>query len=433
MRQDLHEEAQGGADGSAHVELPPGRSSVLGRIGLPLLATLAALAAVGVTLFGLPKPHAQGPGAPPAPAAVPVAVATVEARDINLWSEFSGRLEAVDRVEIRSRVAGAIESVHFREGDLVSAGDLLITIDPAPYKAAVDRAEAQVAAARARLTYAQVEQKRSRRLLSEEAIAQREFDERANNEREAGANLRAAEASLRTARLDLAYSSVHAPVSGRVGRLEVTVGNLVAAGPGAPVLTTLVSVDPIYASFEADEQEVTKALADLRAARQDAPTPVSRRYSDELAQIAVRMETLGQTGEPHLGRLQLIDNRVDAGSGTVRVRAIFDNADGSLIPGQFARVRMAQPRSESTLLVNQRAIGTDQSKRFVLVVDSDNKVSWREVGLGPTVEGLRVVNKGLKAGERIVVNGLQHVRPGMVVAPQPVAMSGRELLTAAGR
>lgn len=460
MRHEPQEEAQGGAGNSARLDRPADSTSPLGRVVLPLLATLAALAAVGVTLFGLPNPHAQGMAAPPVPAAIPVAVATVESRDVTLWSEFSGRLEAVDRVEIRSRVAGAIQAVHFREGDLVSRGDLLISIDPAPYRAAVDRADAQLAAARARLAYARVEQKRSHRLLAEEAIAQREFDERANNEREAEANLRAAEASLRTARLDLSYSSVQAPVSGRVGRLEVTVGNLVAAGPGAPVLTTLVSVDPIYASFEADEQEVSRALADLRASRKaeasanavEAATigetaktgeaakaaeplkaaqqikagesPAARRYSDELARIAVRMETLGQVDPSHIGRLQLIDNRVDASSGTVRVRAVFDNTEGALIPGQFARIRMAQPRSEATVLINQRAIGTDQSKRFVFVIDEDNKVAWREVVLGPTVDGLRVVSKGLQPGERIVVNGLQHVRPGAVVAPQPVAMSG---------
>lgn len=454
MRPQHHEEAQGGADSSARIERPTGRSSILGRVGLPLLASLAALVAVGVTLFGLPKPQAQAVTDTAAPAAVPVAVATVESQDIALWSEFSGRLEAVDRVEIRSRVAGAIESVHFREGDLVSRGDLLITIDPAPYQAAVDRAEAQLAAARARLAYARVEQKRSHRLLAEQAIAQREFDERANNEREADANLRAAEASLRTARLDLTYSSVRAPVSGRIGRLEVTVGNLVAAGPGAPVLTTLVSVAPIYASFEADEEAVSRALADLRAARKAGDSTAgstgrpesasstgsaektgradparngaaaARRDSDELAQIAVRMETLGRTDAPHVGRLQLIDNQVDARSGTVRVRAVFDNTDGALIPGQFARIQLARPRSEPTVLISQRAIGTDQSKRFVFVVDQDSKVAWREVVLGPTVDGLRVVSKGLQPGERIVVNGLQHVRPGAVVAPQPVAMSG---------
>lgn len=441
MRDPLHEEQDqiGGID---PIDPRATRSSGIGRVGLPLSATLAALAAVGVILFGLPKPNGSTATASTTPAAVPVAVATVESRDVTLWSEFSGRLEAVERVEIRSRVAGAVQAVHFREGDLVARGDLLVTIDPAPYQAAVDRAEAQLAAARARLAYARVEQRRTRQLLKEEAIAQREFDERANNEREAEANLRAAEASLRTARLDLAYSSVHAPVSGRVGRLEVTIGNLVAAGPGAPVLTTLMSVDPIYASFDVDEQEVSKALAalrgargesrgprdELRAAGDDDRTDTGQReraqpgYRDGLERIAVRMQTLGNENGFHAGHLQLIDNRVDASSGTVRVRAIFDNADGSLIPGQFARIRMARPDRQAAVLVSPRAIGTDQSKRFVLVVDADNTVSWREVALGPTVDGMRVVTGGLESGERIVVNGLQHVRPGARVEPQSAGL-----------
>ena len=437
MREPLHEDQDQGG-GAGPIDLHSARPSRIGRVALPLLASLATLAAVGVTLFGLPNPNGSAVAAPAAPAAVPVAVATVEARDVTLWSEFSGRLEAVERVEVRSRVAGAVQAVHFREGELVSRGDLLITIDPAPYQAAVDRAEAQLAAARARLAYARVEQRRTRQLLKEEAIAQREFDERANNEREAEANLRAAEASLRTARLDLAYSSVRAPVSGRVGKLEVTVGNLVAAGPGAPVLTTLVSVDPIYASFDADEQEVSKALAALRGTHVDGRTDTGQReraqlgYPDGLERIAVRMETLGNEAGFHTGHLQLIDNRVDASSGTVRVRAIFDNADGSLIPGQFARIRMARPNQQAAVLVTPRAVGTDQSKRFVLVVDPDNKVAWREVVLGPTVDGMRVVTSGLQSGERIVVNGLQHVRPGALVEPQTVGMA-RDVTTRDGR
>ena len=435
MRESLHEDQDQGG-GAGPIDLRPPRASRIGRVGLPLLATLAALAAVGVILFGLPNPNGSAAAAPAAPAAVPVAVATVEARDVTLWSEFSGRLEAVERVEVRSRVAGAVQAVHFREGELVARGDLLITIDPAPYQAAVDRAEAQLTAVRARLAYARVEQRRTRQLLKEEAIAQREFDERANNEREAEANLRAAEALLRTARLDLAYSSVRAPVSGRVGRLEVTVGNLVAAGPGAPVLTTLVSVDPIYASFDADEREVSKALAALRgrqagtsadgstgnAAGTDERGRDRPGHPDGLERIAVRMQTLGDENGFHAGHLQLIDNRVDASSGTVRVRAIFDNADGSLIPGQFARIRMARPDQQAAVLVSPRAIGTDQSKRFVLVVDPDNKVSWREVALGPSVDGMRVVTEGLRPGERIVINGLQHVRPGARVEPQSASL-----------
>jgi len=318
-----------------------------------------------------------------------------------------------ERVDVRSRVAGAVQAVHFKEGSLVKQGELLITIDPAPYAADVDRAEAQVAAAQARVSQAQSEHVRASRLWDEQAIAQRELDERGNAKREAEANLRAAQAALQTARLSLGYTQVKAPVAGRIGKLEVTVGNLVAAGPGAPVLTTLVSVSPIYASFDADEQIIGKALKDL-------PGGASARTL--IGQIPVQMGTAASNGTPFEGKLQLIDNQVDARSGTVRVRAAFDNKDGALIPGQFARIRMGQARSTNVMLVSERAIGTDQNKKFVMVVNGDNKTEYREVTLGAPANGLRVVTTGLKTGERVVVNGLQHVRPGALVAPQPVPM-----------
>jgi multidrug efflux system membrane fusion protein len=380
--------------------------------------TAAVAIACAALVLGLPSFKAEANNAPAAdaPRATPVSVATVAATDVNTWDEFSGRLEAVERVDVRSRVAGAVQAAHFREGSLVKQGDLLITIDPAPYAAEVERAEAQVASAQARVSFTRSEQERARRLWEEKAIAQRELDERVNAGREAEANLRAAQASLQSARLNLGYTQVRAPVAGRIGKIEVTVGNLVAAGPGAPVLTTLVSVSPIYASFDADEQVVVKALKDL-------PGGASARA--KLEGIPVQMGTAGLEGTPYEGKLQLIDNQVDAKSGTVRVRAAFDNKDGALIPGQFARIRMGQARSESAVLVNERAVGTDQNKKFVMVVDADNKTVYREVTLGASVNGLRVVTKGLKAGERVVVNGLQHVRPGALVAPQPVTMDAK--------
>jgi multidrug efflux system membrane fusion protein len=357
--------------------------------------------------------NAQSAPKPPAPQAMPVSVATVTQSEVAIWEEFSGRLEAVERVDVRSRVAGAVQAVHFREGAMVKEGDLLITIDPAPYAAEVERAEAQVVAAQARVSHATSEHARARRLWEESAIAQRELDERLNAQREAEANLRGAKAALQSARLNLSYTQVRAPVSGRVGRLEVTVGNLVASGPGAPVLTTLVSVNPIYASFEADEQAVLRALKEVRGAR------------TELARIPVQMGTAASLETPYSGRLQLIDNQVDAKSGTVRVRAIFDNKDGTLLPGQFARVRLGQAKAQAALLISERAVGTDQSKKFVMVVGEDNKAQYREVKLGASVNGLRVVTSGLQSGERIVVNGLQRVRPGTPVAPQQVEMLAR--------
>jgi multidrug efflux system membrane fusion protein len=382
---------------------------------------LAALVITGIsaTAFGLSDSGAAS-GAPAEVPATPVSVATVVQSEVAAWDEFSGRLEAVERVDIRSRVAGALQAVHFREGALVKKGDLLLTIDPAPYAAEVQRAEAQVGAAQARVAQARGEQERAQRLWSEQAISKREFDERSNGQREADANLRAAQAALQTAQLSLGYTQVRAPVAGRVGKLELTVGNLVAAGPGAPVLTTLVSVSPIYASFDADEQVVARALKDVSAGG-----------DRKLERIPVQMGTADTSDTPFEGKLQLVDNQVDAKSGTVRARAVFDNKDGQLMPGQFARIRMGQATQATALLVNERAVGTDQNKKYVLVVGAGNKAEYREVTLGASVNGLRVVKNGLAPNERIVVNGLQRVRPGALVAPQPVEMSAKaELLNA---
>ena len=375
--------------------------ALFARRRLVAAATVAALAALGGGALYLRPLSAGNAPAASAPAAIPVPVATLQETKVSLWDEFSGRLEAVERVDVRSRVAGAIKSVHFTEGALVKKDDLLVTIDPDPYAAEVDRAQAQVVAAQARLSYAKSEHERAQRLWAESAIARRELDERVNGAQEAEANLRAAEAALQSARLNLSYTQVRAPVAGRVGKLEITVGNLVAAGPGAPVLTTLVSVNPIYASFDADEHVVLRALQE---GTRDVP---------------VEAETVTNGGRHLRGRLQLIDNQVNTKSGTVRVRAVFDNKDGSLIPGQFVKLQMGRARSESAVLVSERAVGTDQSKRFVMVVGDDNKAAYREVTLGGTVNGQRIVTSGLQPGERIIVNGLQRVRPGALVAPQP--------------
>lgn len=378
--------------------------------------TLTAVAAALVTVFMLQA----GPAvATPSPAvqATPVSVATVVQGDVAPWNDFSGRLEAVERVDIRSRVAGTVQGVHFREGALVRAGDLLLTIDPAPYQADVDRADAQVFAAQSRFTNTKSNFERSKHLLDDHAISQREYDDSLNANSEADANLRSAQAQLQIARLSLGYTQVKAPVSGRVGKLEITTGNLVAAGPGAPVLTTLVSVSPIYASFDADEQIVTRALHAL-------PAGASARA--QIEKIPVQMGTSGDTSTPIAGHLQLVDNQVDAKSGTVRVRAVFDNADGMLMPGQFAHLRMGQVKADSALLINERAVGTDQNKKFVMVVGADDKAAYREVTLGANVDGLRIVTSGLKPNERVVVNGLQRVRPGSLIAPQMVAMKSAD-------
>ncbi len=387
--------------------------------GLSILLSTAGAAAV---LLGLPQ-HFEADAATETavapPPAVPVSVAKAQSRRITTWEDFSGRLEAIERVEIRPRVGGAILESHFREGALVKKGDLLLTIDPEPYAAAVDRAAAQVSAAEARVALAKTELDRGRKLVTTSAIPQSGVDQRLSAFDEAQASVRSAKAALRTAELDLQYTEVRAPISGRVGRLEVTAGNLVAAGSASPVLTTLVSVDPIYASFSASEEVVTTALARLQASA----------GGNAIERIPVQVGTAADEGTPISGHIQLINNEVDAATGTIRVRAALENADGRLIPGQFVRIRIGEPEPEEKLVISDRAIGSDQDKKFVFVVGADNKVEYRQVILGPNSDGLRIVESGLKTGENIVVNGLQRVRPGVLVAPQQVEETTASIAT----
>ncbi|MCF1460777.1 MULTISPECIES: efflux RND transporter periplasmic adaptor subunit [Rhizobium/Agrobacterium group] len=375
--------------------------------GLGLVVSISAVSVV----LQLPMSAAATAASAAAPApAVPVTVSKVSSRNFTHWELFSGRLEAVERVDVRPRVGGAIQSVHFREGALVKAGDLLFTIDPAPYQAAVDQAEGQFASAEAKVDLARIELDRGLKLSGNSTISQSDMDQRRNSFTQAQAAMGTARAQLQSAQLELDYTQVRAPVSGRVGKLEVTAGNLVASGSSSSVLTTLVSVDPIYASFNVSEQLVAKALSQL---------PQTGAALADIDRIPVEIGTLADDGTPIKGKLQLINNQVDAASGTIGVRAVFDNPGGRLIPGQFVRVRMGQPVPENKILVSERAIGTDQDKKFVFVVDGDNKVNYRQIQLGAVAEGQRVVESGLAAGDTIVVNGLQRIKPGAIVAPQP--------------
>ena len=373
---------------------------------------LALLAAAGTLLLTGSNDKAKADAAAAKPAATPVSVAKVEERDATVWDEFSGRLEAVEQVEVRSRVAGAIQEIRFREGALVHKDDVLVVIDPALYAAEVARAEAQVAAAQARLVFTKGDYERGQQLTGSQTISQRDQDNRVNAYREAEANLKAAQATLKTAQLNLGYTEVRAPVTGRVGKREITVGNLIAAGPGSPLLTTIVSTSPIYASFNADEGVVLRAL---NALGEDAA-------ASKTGRIPVKMGTATSDGLPYEGHMQLIDNQVDPRSGTVRVRAVFDNGDGHLLPGQFVRLAMGQPKTSRALTINERAVGTDQNKKYVMVVNKENKAEYREISLGASIAGQRLVTAGLKPGEQIVVKGLQRVRPGATVAPEVVAM-----------
>ena len=386
-----------------------------GRARWLVLAALAAATLAGGGYFYLFEGPAQAavresaPAAPPP--AMPVSVASVLERPITEWDEFSGRLEAIERVDVRPRVSGYIEAVHFAPGTLVAKGATLFVIDPKPFAAEVARAQAELAAARAKATLAASELARAQSLLDDNAIARREFEARQNAERDAQASIQAAEASLDIARLNLGYTRITAPIAGRVSRAEVTAGNLVAAGAGGPALTSIVSTSPIYASFDVDERSFLKYAAATRE-RGAKGMPIHMGLADE-------------AGFPHEGAIEFVDNRVDPRSGTIRVRAQFDNRDGRLTPGLYARLEVGGAGEHPALLIDDRAVGTDQSKKFVLVVGPDRKLQWREVVLGPMVDGLRVVRSGLKGGESIVVNGVQRVRPGMTVAPNEVAMDVR--------
>jgi len=371
---------------------------------LVLAAALAGLFSLG---GGFAVYRAQaGAATAAAPAAATVDVAEVASHAITDWQQYSGRLEAVERVEIHPQVSGILTAVHFKDGSLVRKGDPLFTIDPRPYAAEVARAEAQLAGTEARAAYTASDLARGERLLADNAIARRDFDEKQNAAREADANLQAARAALRVAQLNLEYTRIAAPIAGRVSRAEVTVGNLVAPGSGT-ALTTLVSAGSIYAAFEVDEQSYLKVVSGAKG----KPLPIHLGLADE-------------EGYSREGRLSSVDNRLDSSSGTIRLRAIIDNPDGRLVPGLYARIRMGGASQRDALLIDEKAVGTDQAKRFVLVVGDGNQTVYREVQLGSMQDGLRIVESGLKAGERIVVNGLQRVRPGDTVNPNLVPMDG---------
>jgi multidrug efflux system membrane fusion protein len=375
----------------------PSRSSLIPVVLLVVLTFLTTLVAAACV-----SPAAQS--APPPAAAVTAAKAI--GRDVTDWDEFTGRLEAVHHVDVRPRVSGLLAAVRFTEGAVVRQGDVLFEIDPRPFQAQVDRLRADLARARAALTRAAAERDRADRLSAEKAISTEEHDRRSSAAIEAKAQVSAVEAALRVAELDLEFTRVVAPITGRVGRAIVTEGNLVSSGPGeATLLTTLVSVDPIYASFEVDEQSFLDFQRAAGAARRKAGA----------AWGEIRMALVGDEDFPRTGRLQFLDNQLDAATGTIRVRAVFANADGALTPGLFVRLRLSEGKPYPAVLVRDEAVGTDLDKRFVYVVGADKAVAYRAVTLGPLVDGLRVVRNGVEPDEVVVVNGLQRVRPGVPV------------------
>ncbi|MCD6034677.1 MAG: efflux system, rane fusion protein CmeA [Rickettsiales bacterium] len=378
---------------------------------------IAAIIVVAMGSFSYKRFIAGGSGVPQGMGGgAPVSVAEVIEREVQIWSEFSGRLVAVDEVEVRPQVSGLIESIRFKNGAMVRKDELLLTIDPRQYAAEFNRAEGALASAKAQVSLAKTELARAKRLSKDQAIPQREYDERKNAYNVAEANLKSAEASLDAARLNLNYTKVKAPIAGKVGRAEITAGNLVEAGPNAPILTTVVGNDPIYVDFEVDEN----TFLQYAGAGNDT-------------QIPVVMSLNGKNDLALSGHVESFDNHLNTTSGTIRARAVFDNKDGSLIPGLFVRVKLGTATQAPAVLITERAVGTDQNKKFVFVLGEGNAATYREIVLGSVVDGgLRVVREGLKPGEKIVVNGLQRVHPGQPISPEMVSMDTGQPLNAAG-
>jgi multidrug efflux system membrane fusion protein len=381
--------------------------------------SVAALAAISVLL-------SSGCGQePPAAAAPPeVMVAKVVSKRITDWDEYTGRFQAVDTVEVRPRVSGYIDRVLFREGQTVKRDEVLAVIDPRPYQADYDRAKAGLVLAKSQRELANLEAERVQKLKDSGAVSQEELDERLSALHQQEANVAAAQAALDSAALNLSFTSVRAPINGRVSRAEVTRGNLVTGGNnGGTLLTTIVSVDPIYVYFEGDENAYLRYQALARA---------GERPSSRDAANPVRIGLANEEGFPHEGHMDFVDNQLDVRTGTIRGRAVLDNKDGQFTPGLFARVQLLGSKEYDALLIEDRAVGTDQNQTYVFVLGPDNKIDYRPVQLGRAMEGLRIVRKGLKPGDVVVVNGLQRVRPGVQVTPKMVVMNDGGAAPAAG-
>jgi len=371
----------------------------------PALALVGLGTLILATALGCSRSESQPKATPPA-----VTVAPVERKEVVEWDEFTGRTEAIESVEVRPRVSGHIQEVRFESGKLVKKGDVLFVIDPRWHQAEYDRRQAELEQAKVRLENAEREANRTGQLLANRAISTEEAEARDARFKEAKAALLAAQAARDTAKLDLDYTEIRAPVDGRVSRALVTAGNYVSGIPGAAsILTTIVSVDPVYVYADIDENSLLKfnalAAAQKLEGSSDGKVPVELQLADE-------------EGFPHRGYIESFDNRLDPNTGSILLRAVFENKDERIVPGLFARIRVPLSARHPALLVEERAIGTDQGQKYVLSLSPSNTVEYRSVKLGPDFNGKRIIRDGVQVGDQIVVNGLQRVRPGMPVAPQ---------------
>jgi membrane fusion protein, multidrug efflux system len=377
---------------------------------------LASIAAMVLAACGNPEAASQAQ----APAAPQVSVAQVVAERITEWDEFSGRLQAPQTVELMPRVSGYIEQVHFTEGALVQKGDLLIQIDARPFAAEVARLSAELQSAQSAAELAESEYLRAQRLLAQRAISVEMLDNRQARRQQTAAAVASVKAALTRAELDLSYTRITAPISGRVSYAAVTAGNYVTAGQSR--LTSLVSTEKMYAYFDVDEQTYLK----YARLAQDGKRADTREAQANPVYLA-----LADDNEfSHIGHIDFVDNRVDAQTGTIRLRASFANNDNQLLPGLFAKLRLAGSASYDGVLIDEKAIGTDLNNKFVLVVNASNQLEYRAIELGEKLDGLRIISSGLSASDRIVVNGLQRVRPNMQIEPKLVDMASAAQLAA---
>lgn len=339
------------------------------------------------------------------PQAMPVEVTIVEDRAIRLWKQFSGRLSAVDYVEIRPQASGLITEVKFNDGQHVAKDDILYVIDPRPLKAIVEQKKANLFSAKDSYDFAIKEYKRTADLVAKKMVAQQVLDDRINNKLVADSNVKRAQAELSEAEINLSYAYIKAPISGTISRTELTVGNLVSSGSNAPLLTSIVANDRVYADFEVDEQTYLHFRKKTSSALDtDIQNPV------EL--------TIEDGNEVYKGKIHSFDNKIDPNTGTIRARAIFDNPEGKLLSGMYAHLKLGSATEEKTILISERAIGTDQNRKFVYVVNDDNKTAYREVVIGDSIEGTRIVHSGLKSGDKVIIRGLMRIQPDMLVEPK---------------
>lgn len=388
--------------------MTPRKALARSGTGIPVLALVASML-VALAMVGCGSraaDNAEGAGMPPPPE---VSVATVLSKEVRQWDEFTGRVVAVETVELRPRVSGYVERVAFKEGQEVRKGDLLFVIDQRPYQAALDRALADLERARSEARLAQTQDARAQALIEVKAISREEFETRKAATAQGNAGVHAAEAAVASARLDLQFTQVRSPIDGRAGRAMVTTGNLAQAD--ATLLTTLVSLDPVHVYFEGDEQSYLRynELA-RKGERDDSRNPV-------------RVGLANEEGYPHQGTVDFVDNQVDPRTGTIRARAVLRNPDRVFTPGLFARVQLQGSGQFKALLIDDKAVLTDQDRKYVYVLGPHNAAVRKDIVLGRMIDGLRVVESGLTPKDKVIVHGVQKVFfPGMPVAPKQIAM-----------